>query len=173
MLTHPRQELYRMGILYDVEDVAQQSNAIASEVPFQQASPLFIPRQRKPRPSRRRSTWRSLPLYLSLSNLKDDADIARFLSPTAPPTSIQHRKHKVPLPQPLSLDIPQSLPPVAAPALTESPTNIFPNTPISTSPTTYFNDWEFINNISTPTHPPETITPSSEPETWIFLSDDS
>jgi hypothetical protein len=175
MLTHPCQELKAMGILHDSKD---QENKVACEVPLEQASPMFILRHRKPKP-RRRSTWRSLPLYLSFSSLGDDADIARLLSPSISnpqtPMTIQH--HELP-PTPNTTDIPQSLPPT--PALESASVigseHLIPNTPIEISqthslPLNTTGDWEFIN---TPQHhsDPQTSTPLSEPETWILLGDD-
>ncbi|PMD58206.1 uncharacterized protein K444DRAFT_439546 [Hyaloscypha bicolor E] len=86
-------ELRRMGILYVGEDIAvdSESNTIVCGVPVESSGPMFSIRQGKPRRSRR-STWRSLPLYLSFSDLSNDADIARLLSFSTPPTpTIQHR----------------------------------------------------------------------------------
>jgi hypothetical protein len=178
MLTHARQELYRMGILYDNKD---EDNTVTCEVPFEQAPPVFILRHRKAKRSRRRSTWRSLPLYLSFSSLGDDADIARLLSPsitdTPTPMTIQHRE----LPStPISTDIPQSLPPTPAleSATIHGSSHLLPNTPIevsqphSLSLNTTVDGWEFINTPHAH-QDPHTSTPISEPETWILLSDDS
>ena len=166
-----------MGILYDNK---YEENIVAREVPSEQASPMFILRHRKSKP-RRRSTWRSLPLYLSFSSLGDDADIARLLSPSIsnplPPITIQHHEHFT---SPITTDIPQSLPPTSA--LESSSINgsqhVTPNSSIETPHThslllnTTGDDWEFIN---TPQHnrEPHTSTPASEPETWILLGDDS
>ncbi|KAL2074756.1 hypothetical protein VTL71DRAFT_8535 [Oculimacula yallundae] len=155
-------ELYQLGILYnDNDDLAQdtESNTIACDVPIQQSVPMFIFRQGKPRRSRRRSNWRSIPLYLSLSSLSDDADIARLL--TLPPTpTIQHRLISTPM------DIPQSLPPLAL----EFPNH--DNTISMSSPHQFhdFNsgDWTFIH---TPDHADLSTTPFSEPETWILIDD--
>jgi hypothetical protein len=183
MLTHPRQELYRMGILYnDEEDIAQdsQSNTVLCDVPVQQTVPMFIIRHGKPKRSRRRSTWRSLPLYLSFSGLSDDADIAKLLSPAPlPPTpKIQHRT-KIPL---MSLntdiDIPQSLPAPPSSALGSGSFygSRFDNTTFSisiASPQSFnipsnTGDWTL---IQTPHHESTSSTPSSEPETWILIDD--
>ena len=160
-----------MGILYDNKD---EDNKAACAVPLEQAPPTFILRHRKPKRSRQRSTWRSLPLYLSFSSLGDDADIARLLSPsisnTPTPMTIQHRE----LPStPISTDIPQSLPPT--PALESATVH---NTPIEISQphslplNTTVDGWEFINTPHAH-QDPHTSTPISEPETWILLSDDS
>lgn len=161
-----------MGILYESK---HKDNTVACEVPSGNASPMFVLRHRKPRRSRRRSAWRSLPLYLSFSSLGDDADIARLLSPSiaSTPTSItiQHRE----LPStPNPTDIPQSLPPT--PALVLGSQHFVSTTPIELehflpdNPT--IDDWEFIT--TPPTHQnPHPTTPLSEPETWIFLGDDS
>jgi hypothetical protein len=177
MLTHPCQELKALGILCDDND---EENTVACEVPSEQACPTFILRHRKATP-RRRSTWRSLPLYLSFSNLGDDADIARLLSPSVsnPSTTMTIQHHELATP-PNTTDIPQSLPPT--PALESASVNgskhLIPNTPIEKPPTqslppnTTGEDWEFIN---TPQHhiDPHTSIPLSELETWILLGDDS
>lgn len=174
-------ELYRMGILYDNEGIAHDSeqNTIVSGVPVEQSAPLFSIRYGKPRRSRRRSTWRSLPLYLSFSDLSNDADIARFLSPSIPhTTTIQH--HDLTIPTPITNDIdtciPQSLPPT--PAFPGSGSSFHlnlldnPNTLISRSQPIrnhqHAGDWTF---ISAPHNTPETATPLSEPETWILIDD--
>jgi len=160
MLTLSRQELYRMGILYKDEDtVHRESNSVALDVPVQQSAPLFVIRPSRPRKRSHCSTWRNLPLYLSLSDLSTDADIARFLSPPISYTStIQHRNI-------LTTDIPQSLPPNSA----SGSSHLLDNISLSHLD---FNsgDWTF---ISTPPHTPLVSSPSSEPETWILLSDDS
>ncbi|KAH9222735.1 hypothetical protein DL95DRAFT_518293 [Leptodontidium sp. 2 PMI_412] len=156
-------ELHRLGILYnDNEDLTQdsESNTIACDVPVEQSVPMFVLRQGKPRRSRRRSTWRSLPLYLPLSSLSDDADIARLLSLSPAPT-IQHR-----LTTPTPMDTPLSLPPLAL----ESPQH--DNTISISSPRHtldfYSGDWTFVH---TPHHADPSPTPSSEPETWILIDD--
>lgn len=124
---------------------------------------MFIIRHGKPRRSRRRSNWRSLPLHLSLSSLSDDADIARLLSIEASPTpTIQHR-----LFTPASMDIlPQSLPPSILGS------NIFDNTISISSPRHLLDhnagDWTFVH---TPHHTDPSPTPFSEPETWILIDD--
>jgi hypothetical protein len=174
MLTHPRQELFRLGILYNNdEDIAQdsKSNTVACDIPVEQSVPMFVIRHGKPCRSRRRSTWRSLPLYLSLSTLTEDADIARLLSPSTPHTpTIQHRDTSIPTPT--TTDIPLSLP--APPALesTHKSEHLLDNT--VQSPHSFdlnSGDWTF---ITTPHTTPLVSTPSaSEPETWILLSDDS
>lgn len=164
-----------MGILYDNKN---EENVVACEVPLEQESPMFILRHRKPKP-RRRSTWRSLPLYLSFSSLGDDADIARLLSPSISnsPMTIQHHELST---SPNTTDIPQSLPPPPAleSASVHGSQHSISNTPIEIPQThslplnTTGDDWEFIN---TPQHhsDPHTATPLSEPETWILLGDDS
>ncbi|XMA08588.1 hypothetical protein WAI453_001379 [Rhynchosporium graminicola] len=155
-------ELYRLGILYnDNEDLPQdfESSTIACDVPFQQSVPMFTLRQGKPRRSRRLSTWRSSPLHLSLSSLGDDADITRLLS-FSPIPMIQLRCTF------LSIDTPQSLPPLAL----ECPNH--DNTASVSSPHRIlgFNsgDWTFIH---TPYHADLSSSPSSEPETWILIDD--
>merc|ERR1712000_388887 len=147
-------ELYRLGILYnDNEDFAQNSpdsNTISCDVPIEPSVPMFILRQGKPRRSRRRSNWRSLPLYLSLSSLSDDADIARLLSLSPFPT-IQHR---LSTPTHFDTDILQSLPPLSQQNILDFNSNS--------------GDWTFIHTPH-PTNP--SPTPSSEPETWILIDD--
>ncbi len=181
-----------MGILYkDSSDISPDisSNTISYEVPVERnSSPIFVFRHGNPRRSRRRSTWRSsLPLYLSFSSLSDDIDITRFLSPSTTPNdppTIQHRD--IPFcEKPQITDIPQSLPLTSSALLAAHgsvPSSIsisnIDNTAISiSSPSTpsletQVGDWTFINttqhNVT-----PQTTTPSSEPETWILLSDDS
>ena len=164
-----------MGILYDNEDTAHDSepNTIVSDVPVEQSVPMFSIRYGKPRRSRRRSTWRSLPLYLSFSDLSNDTGIARFLSPSIPHSpTIQH--HDLTILQHITNDIdtciPQSLPPTPAfsGSLLSNPVD---NTPISIAqhgsllPT---GDWIF---ITTPPNTPGSLTPLSEPETWILIDD--
>ncbi|KAK0124486.1 hypothetical protein ONS95_009438 [Cadophora gregata] len=168
-------ELYRLGILYnDNEDLAQDSdsNTIACDVPIEPSVPMFIFRQGKPRLSRRRSNWSSLPLYLSLSSLSDDADISRLLSLSPFPT-IQHRLTQAPTTT--STDIPQSLPTSALEFPYHDVNN--DNTHSISSAQQHqhqhildFNsgDWTFIH---TPHHADPSPTPSSEPETWILIDD--
>jgi hypothetical protein len=164
-----------MGILYGGEDLAYDSNSntIVCGVLADSTGPMFSIRQGKPRRSRRSSHWRSLPLYLSFSELGNDADIARLLSPSTPHTpTIQHRDLSTF--QTLlntDIDIPQSLPPT--PAFSGSLlSDLFDNTPISIAqhdsllPT---GDWTF---ITTPHNTPDSLTPLSEPEeTWILIDD--
>lgn len=174
-----------MGILYGGEDLAldSESNTIVCEVPVESSAPMFSIRQGKPRRSRRSSHWRSLPLYLSFSDLSNDADIARLLSPSTPHTpTIQHRSLTIQTSINTDIDIPLSLPPT--PAFSGSLlSHLVDNTPISNSgdhstisrslhitntilPNT--GDWTF---ITTPHNTPGTLTPLSEPETWILIDD--
>lgn len=163
------QELYRMGILYDSED---KDNCTASKIPsIEQAPPTsFVWRHRKPRRSRR---LRALPLHLSLSTISTDAAIARLLSAspaTTPTPTIQHREV-------LPGTTPQSLPsrsPSPSPAL-ESPLLDTQHThthSLHHQTATALDDWELITTTPPQSHD-EVSTPSSEPETWILLSDDS
>jgi len=172
-----------MGILYGGEDLAfdSESNTIVCEVPVETSAPMFSIRQGKPRRSRRGSHWRSLPLYLSFSDLSNDADIARLLSPSFPHTpTIQHRSLTIQTHVNTDIDIPQSLPPT--PALSGSLlSHLVDNTLISnlhsTNSHTFHRtntilpntgDWTF---ITTPHNTPGTVTPLSEPETWILIDD--
>ncbi|CAG8975583.1 hypothetical protein HYALB_00006790 [Hymenoscyphus albidus] len=164
-------ELYRLGILY--EDNTREDVG-ACYVPVQHDPPPYTLRYRRPRrayarrahASRRRPTWISLPLRLSLSHLRDDVDISTLIShsatttntPTKPP-SIQHRP--LPTPHATPLEISQSLPSSTSPIL-------IPPTPEEVI------DWEFINIHKTTTNTAtQPTTPFSEPETWILLGDDS
>lgn len=175
MLTHPRQELYRMGILYNDQDNTAQdseSNTVSCDLPVERSVPVFVLRHGKPRRSRRRSTaWRSLPLYLSFSGLSDDSDIARLLSPPSTPykSTIQHRiTIRTP---PITTDIPQSLPPtpLALASVSTSASRFDNDTlPISLVHDFPSGDWTFV----TPSHPTaDTPTPASEPENWILIDD--
>jgi hypothetical protein len=178
----PCQVLRRMGILYGGggEDLAYDSglNAIVCGVSVDHSSPMFSIRPVKPRRSRRSSSWRSVPLYLSFSDLSDDADIARFLSLSPSNThtpTIQHRDLTI---QPLTntdIDSPQSLPPT--PAFTGSLLSnlVVDNTPNAISSSLHDSilpqqagDWTF---ITAPHNTPGTATPLSEPETWILIDD--
>jgi len=168
-----------MGILYDNEDTAHDSepNTIVSDVPVEQSVPMFSIRYGKPRRSRRRSTWRSLPLYLSFSDLSNDTGIARFLSPSIPHSpTIQH--HDLTILQHITNDIdtciPQSLPPTPAFTGSSFHLNLINNTDTIISRShpirnhQHTGDWTF---ITAPHNTPETATPLSEPETWILIDD--
>lgn len=167
-----------MGILYEDENIAHdsESNTVVCDVPVEQSVPMFIVRHGKPRRSRRRSTWRSLPLYLSFSDLTSDAEIARLLSPSNSHTpTIQHRDLTIGIPTHINTDIdtiiPQSLPPTPAFSGSMHGLNPIDNTPVSPLNSIlaqHTGDWTFI----TATHnTPGTSTPLSEPETWILIDD--
>lgn len=164
MLTHTRQELHSMGILYDDEDVAGTS------VNEMQTTPAFVIRPGKPRHTRH-SAWEKLSLDISFYNLRDHAATA----PTTPPSFscqslIQHR----PIPNSNSNSIndntptiPQSLPPSSPSALESIPESRESfDTPLR-SPS--IGDWTFVH--TTP-YTPVASAPPSEPETWILLGDD-
>lgn len=195
MLTHPRQELYRMGILYneDDEDIVRdvELNTISCDVPVEHSFPMFVVRHGKPRRSRRRTIVRSLPpLYLSFATLSDDVDIANFLSHSnTPMPKIKHCESVEPTPLssvsislPTDIDIPQSLPPPSAFEMESfygSGSGIISsdNTPVQislpapqTSLLSQQGDWTFVN---IPLRHNTTIleTPTSEPETWILIDD--
>lgn len=168
MLTHIlRQELYRLGILYnDSDDLVQdsESNTIACDVSVESPIPTFIIRQGKPRRSRRRLNWHSPPLYLSLSSLSDNADIARFSTRSPLIPTIQH-----PTNTPSQAKNPrQSLPPSAF----ETSHHLDITVSISSRPhildLNSIEDWTF---ITTAHHAKQSPTPSSEPETWILIDD--
>jgi len=165
-----------MGILYD-ESLAldSESNIIVCGAPIESSLPMFSIRQGKSRRSRRSSSWRSLPLYLSFSDLSNDADIARLLSPSNPPTpTIQHRDLTIqtPLNTDIDIDTPQSLPPTPAlpgSLLQDLVDNLVDNTPISHSILTQqTGDWTF---ITTPHNTPGSLTLLSDQETWILIDD--
>lgn len=157
-----------MGILYHDENVQEEPNSVACDIP---STPMFFLRPSKSSRRTRRSKLRDLPLYLSMSDLSHDADIARLLSSSISHTqTIQHRDVS---PSPLMTDIPQSLPPASALEFTHGSTRFLDDT-ISNSTLAFdfpiSGDWTF---IGTAPHTPLVSTPSSEPETWILLSDDS
>jgi len=167
VLTHLRQELYRLGILYNDEDNIQdsESNITLCDVPLEQSVPMFILRHKQPKRSRRRPVQSSpLPLYLSFSCLSDDSDIARLLSPSVSHTpTIQHREITLPTSTASGIeDTLQSLLPTLA---LESSIHFLDNTPIISTPHLITEDWTFIN---TGYHTP-TATPSSEPEAWVLI----
>lgn len=161
-----------MGILYsdETEDIVpdSESNTIVCDVPVERPVPMFIIRQGKARRSRHRSAWRSLPLYLSFSDLSDDADIARLISPSISHTpTIQHLDPIASTHLVTDMHIPQSLPPASAFASAHLQLDLVDNTPISLRHQ-HAGDWTFIN---TPRTMPGTCTPVSEPETWILIDD--
>jgi hypothetical protein len=166
-----RQELFRLGILYFDDEGQQDANATSCDVPVRQEAPMFVMRPSR-RSRRQRSTWRSLPLYLSFSELSDDCDIARLLSPANPhntPT-IQHRNH-IPSTQAsiIDIDTPLSLPPTT-PALSSIELNrstLLSDVPASPTLVQEGEDWTFV----TTEHTRHDSTPSSEPETWILCDD--
>jgi len=167
MLTHLRQVLYGMGILYDHEENTthdSEPNNIVCDIRVEQPPPMFVIRNSKPRRSRRRSSFRSLPLYLSFSSLSEDTEIAQFISSS----TIQHRPISIPIPQTIStspdIKIPLSLP--STPALQPPVSN---SISLPTSPNHEVNDWILI-----PQHTCTTLittTPSTNPEPWILIDD--
>jgi len=162
MLTHPCQELYKLGILYDGESIPPDQAAVECSVQAVDehiSAPLYTlrpSRTSRPKLSRRGNPKRQL--YLSLSNLSSDIDIAQWLSPHPSPTK-QHRDSL----SNISTDIPLSLLPTTLAfdpgALSNSQSNFLAND----------TDWTFINQTQTENN---MQSPSSEPETWILLSDD-
>jgi hypothetical protein len=162
-----------MGILYDETQQDCEShaneNAVLCDVPLGQEVPMFV--MRPSRRSQRRSTWRSLPLYLSFSDLSKDTDIARLLSPIQRITpTIQHRDH---IPSTtasiIDVDTPQSLPP-NTPALSTHHLNGISNLLTEISTPTFVSvgeDWTFITHM----HTQHDSTPFSEPETWSLCDD--
>jgi hypothetical protein len=169
-----RQELFRMGILYFDEqhdDSHAKENAVSCNVPLKLEVPTFITRPSR-RSRRRRSTWRSLPLCGSFSDLTDDPDIARLIFPIPPPTTtIQHRD---PIPSIsasiVDIDVPLSLPTQTTASSSSHHLNrsklLLHNIQTFVPPS---EDWTFIDEIHP--HTPHGCTPSSEPETWILCDD--
>lgn len=163
-----------MGILYgeqpDCESHSKE-NAVLCDVPLRHEAPMFVMRPSR-RSRQRRSTWRSLPLSLSFSDLSNDTDIARLISPI--PHSTPTIQHRDPIQSTtasiIDIDIQQSLPP-NTPALSSSlqlngSANLLAdiNTPTFISPG---EDWTFITH----NHTRHDSTPSSEPETWSLCDD--
>jgi hypothetical protein len=192
MLTHPVQELRRLGILHNTSSLESSrflSSTNSWTVPATKSIPAYTIRQSKSRRLRRRPTWQGLPLKLSLSNLRDDHDLARLLSSVYATEQTVHAilanaQEQTPL---ISADksssTPQSLPKPSpsSSALVSSPTSPINDLPISLSQS--FNsihslaqeDWTFITPIISSqehVHPSIASTPFSEPETWILLGDD-
>jgi len=163
MLTHSCQELYKLGILYDGEFASHEHNAIKCSVPAideRIEPPLYTmrpSRTRRPKNPRRRN--RNLQLYLSLSDLSNNINIAQWHSPHTTPT-IEHRD----FPSYISTDIPQSLPPTTSASSSGSLSNSHLHFLANDT------DWTFITHTQTKNI---ALSPSSEPETWILLSDDS
>lgn len=186
MLTHPDQELYRLGILYDennLEPRIPSSPTPLWSTPVQKSYPAYIIRQSRPRRSRRRPVWRTLPLNLSLSNLRDDYDVARLLyaSTTTPPMMAEIHLSSVSISTGDSTTTPQSLPTTSTMALALSASRSVNFLPSANSIPPHSlhhadEDWTFITSPSSQQlhiHPSTTSTPSSELETWILLGDDS
>jgi hypothetical protein len=166
-----------MGILYGGEDLAfdSESNTIVCGAPIESSVPMFSIRQGKSRRSRRSSSWRSLPHYLSFSDLSNDADIIQLLSTsTSHKPTIQHRDitNQTLTNTDIDDNTPQSLPPTSALSgslLSNLIDNLVDKTPLSHSILPqHTGDWTF---ITTPHNTPGSLTPLSEPETWILIDD--
>ena len=172
MLTHPRQKpgeywsrdsLIKLGTIYKCEPFEQQHYTVKCDVPDVDdqitSLPYTIRPSRSRRPKHHQRGNRKLQLELSFSGRSTDFSNGNWLSPCTTRT-IQHRgfllKH-IP-------DTPQSLPPTASAldsgSLSNSQLHLF----------TSDIDWTFITHTQTEN---TMQSPSSEPETWIFLSDDS
>ncbi|CAL3964873.1 unnamed protein product [Diplocarpon coronariae] len=151
-----RQELCRLGILYNVNGgLAQdyESNTIACDVPVKPTAPKVTYRYGNLRPSRRHSALRSL-LRCSpppLSFMSDDANIARLSIQASPTPTIQPcRSLPQPAPEPRFLNV---------------------NTSISSRrdlPHLYTEDWTLIH---TPQNADPSLTPTSEPGSWVLIDD--
>lgn len=174
-----------MGILFEEDrpDLRKSSSTLSSwTVPAQISYPLFTMRQVKSKRLRRRTVWQALPLNLSLSNLRNDYDLARLLSSDLYSASDIHRNCPSPVPPNTEALVAQSLPKSspsssALVSLSTSGVNEFSvSLPQSSLPPPSFTheDWTFITPTTSqaPTHPSIDSTPFSEPETWILLGDD-
>jgi len=149
------QELRRIGILnMDEENAQDEPNLVSCDVPVEPSAPLFVIRPGRLRG--RRSALRALPLYLSLSSLSDDINIARLMSS---PTHVSHstiQRRPASRPAPINTDLPPSLPgtPTISSALVDhtvsSPTSFDLNT----------GDWTL---VGTSQHSTASSTPVSEP----------
>ena len=168
MLTHPRQELYALGILYDDEDEDAEGASVIEEPP-----PAFVIRPGRPRRSRR-AAWEMVPLDAPFHDLKNDAAIA---SAAPHPLSfdqlpIQHRASTNSIHAATSPTLRQSLPPMAT---TISALESIPE--LRDSPSA--GDWTLVHAADASQqqqqkqHALASSTPASEPETWILLGDDS
>lgn len=171
MLTHPCQELFSLGILYNTdEDIVldSESNTVLCDVPVEASIPPFVIRHHKFGRSRQHLNSCSLPLYLSFSGLSDDADIARLISPPTPyKRTIQHRH--ISFSEPIVTNTPQSLPTPSALESVSGSTSLYNSTVISIPQQSFeqnAGDWEVVNS-------PQSLTPTpfSEPETWILIDD--
>jgi hypothetical protein len=164
MLTHSRQDFYGMGNLYDHEEENthdSEASDIVYDIRNEEHPPMFVIRKGRQRRSRRRSTLHSLPLYLSFTNLSEDTEIARFISPSM----IQHRPTLQPISaNPDDIDIPLSLP-----STPESHAPISNSISLPSSPNYEFKDWILIPLDICTTF--TTTTSSSNPEPWILIDD--
>lgn len=159
MLTHPRQELFALGIPRGDGDDTDTS------VDEEERAPAFVIRYRKPRRSRR-SAWEKLSIDTPFYELRDKAANAPRTPPSLSRQSpIQHRASSD---NPINNDtsiLQQSLPPTSVLESIPESSYYFLDTPSSPS----IGDWTFVHTAQ---HAPAS-TPPSEPETWILLSDDS
>jgi hypothetical protein len=161
MLTHRRQELYALGILYDDDDVDVEGVSVIEEPP-----PAFVIRPGRPRRSHR-SAWEKLPLN---TPFHDDT-----IAPHAPqPLSfetlpIQHRSS--------TNSIHDATSPTPRPSLPSIATSISALESIPELPDSHHaGDWTFVHAADASQqqqYAPASSTPASEPETWILLGDDS
>jgi len=176
------QELFKLGILYDVyEDEDQDVTLSTLIVPQDAFLPTFRTRANKQTKNRQQQT--GLPSLLSSSLLSENADISKLLSkPSASAsilsTSAIQQRNKIK--SKTITDVPRQSLPLTSMALALAQDNeAFPYPSLLFPSSTTFNDndyfqsdeqdselaWSIIS--STPS------TPASEPETWILLSDDS
>jgi hypothetical protein len=162
-----------MGILYgEYDNKLDDAAAAYLGRPKEEPSPMFTIRPSRRKPRRSHSQWQAIPLYLSLSDLSTDADIARLIYPSISYTeTIQHRDITT-----NATDIPQSLPPPSALSSLTGSIHILDDINTNSIPINFDltpGDWAFITASPHTTPVPHPATPISEPETWILLSDDS
>lgn len=153
------QALYKMGVLYHVEDVARkQQKSVAFDL-LDQPAPFIIRPSKRLRPSKRmQSAWQILPLHMSMSDLSHDPDIEQWLSPSIPHTPIHDHTFS-------DIDIPLSLPAPSALRSAHGSTLSFQSTfsiqiPIQND--LIFGDWTFIDTE------PSTPLSLAESETWTW-----
>ena len=142
-----------MGLLYS-ENGDSLPEAVVEDVSPPPVEYAFRTRFRGG--SRRRSPRLELPVFLSSSFLSHDADILRLMASSPNITTIQHRN--------TDSTFPQSLPPSTRES--EASVHLSPLLfPLAGDDENLADStWSIISSLPS--------TPPSEPETWIYLSDD-
>ena len=171
MLTHPRQELYALGILYD--DGHANANAYATSIEEVEPPPAFVIRPGRPRRhGHRRPARERLSLDSSFDFSNIDALIAEAESSTSYISPIQHRTNTSTVLINKDTQL-QSLPPSTTIISTMQSVPAFPDCP----PSPLAGDWTVLHTADADEqqqqHAQSSPTPPSEPETWILLGDDS